>query len=166
MQAFEDLFNQYFERVYHFTLSLTRNYQAADELTQQTFFKALKRMDSFQGRSDPVTWLCSIATNEYLNNTRRNRELTVEPDSPVLKRNVNSIDDLLLRNDEVMQIHRLLHALSEPYREVFSLRVFGELKFSQIASLFSKTESWARVTFYRAKCELQIQIREENDHDK
>lgn len=165
MQAFEELFNQYFERVYHFALSLTRNDNVAEELTQQTFFKALKNIDSFQGRSDPATWLCSIAKNEYFNRVQRNHEQTVEPDSPVFNRCVSAVDDLLLENDQILRIHRLLHTLDEPYREVFILRVFGELKFSQIASLFSKTESWARVTFFRAKCELQKKIREEDEYD-
>lgn len=166
MQAFEELFNNYFRQVYHFALSLTRSEQAADELTQQTFFKALKSLDSFQGRSDPATWLCSIAKNEHFNGARRKREQTTEPDSPVFDRPVHSVEEMVLENDQIMRIHRLLHALSEPYREVFSLRVFSELKFSQIALLFSKTESWARVTFYRAKCEMQNKIREEDENDE
>lgn len=163
MQSFEALFSKYFQRVYHFALSLAHNEQVAEELTQQTFFKALKSINSFQGRSDPATWLCSIAKNEFFNSARKNREHMVAPDSCLLKQDASSVEDMVQQNDHIMHIHRLLHALDEPYREVFSLRVFGELKFSQIATLFEKTESWARVTFYRAKCELQSKIREEDN---
>ncbi len=90
MQAFEELFNQYIKRVCYFALSLTQNDSAADKLTQQTFFKVLKSIDRFQGRSDPATWLCGIAKNEYFNGARKNRERTVEPDSSVFNRDVGA----------------------------------------------------------------------------
>ncbi|MEA5014319.1 MAG: RNA polymerase sigma factor [Candidatus Limiplasma sp.] len=163
MQSFEALFSKYFRRVYRFALSLTGKEQAAEELTQQAFFKALKGIDSFQGRSDPVTWLCSIAKNEFFNSARRSREQLVAPDSCLLQRQAGCVEELVQRKDQVMRVHHHLHGMEEPYREVFSLRVFGELKFSQIAALFGKTESWARVTFYRAKCELQSKLREEDN---
>lgn len=166
MRTFDELFSQYFERVYRFALSLTRSEQAAEELTQQTFYKALNSITSFKGRSDPATWLCSIAKNEYFSGVKRNREHAVEPDSPVFEANGCSVEDMLLRDEHIMSIHKQLHALSEPYREVFSLRVFSDLTFSQIATLFSKTESWARVTFYRAKCILRDRIREDEDNEK
>ena len=160
MQSFDQVFTQYFSRVYRFALSLTRSSSQAEEITQQTFFKALKKIDSFDGRSDIGTWLCSIAKNEYFNTRRRSREQPEPMDSPAFfgeHTDPDRLEDEALR----MQIHRHLHTLAEPYREVFMLRVFGELKYEQIASLFGKTASWARVTFYRGKLMLQEQIKEE-----
>lgn len=162
MTDFEEMFTRYFSRVYRFALGLTRSEHQAEEITQQTFFKALKKIDSFEGRSDPVTWLCSIAKNEYLNGLRR-REDACPPDSRAFDRPGQDAAWDVEREDQRMDIHRRLHALAESYREVFMLRVFGELKFDQIASLFGKSPSWARVTYYRAKTEIQDRIKEEED---
>lgn len=163
MQSFEELFSRYFRQVYGFALSLTRDEAEAEDLAQHTFYKALEKIDSFQGRSDPATWLCSIAKNEYFNRLRRKRELPLEPDRPACTSGDESVEMKIQRGDQAMRIHRHLHTLSEPYREVFMLRVFSELKYGQIASLFGKTESWARVTYYRAKQDLQRRMKEEDD---
>lgn len=163
MDDFEAMFTQYFSRVYRFSLRLTGSEQAAEELTQQTFFKALKGLNGFRGRSDPVTWLCSIAKHEFLNGKRR-REDAHGPDSPVWDGAGPDISGGYARREEIMRLHKHLHALEEPYREVFMLRVFGELKYDQIAALFGKSISWARVTFYRAKAEIQNRMEvEENE---
>ena len=161
MELFEELFATYFERVYRFCLALTRSADAAEELTEQTFFRALKRLDSFEGRCEPSTWLISIAKNAYFDSRRKQHELPLE----ALPRAgaVESPEWLYLRGEETMRLHRCLHTLSEPYREVFMLRVFGELKYAQIAALFHKSESWAKVTFYRAKLELQNRLKEEEE---
>ena len=159
MKDFEEMFTQHFSRVYRFALRLTRDEHQAEEITQQTFFKALKKIDTFEGRSDPATWLCSIAKNEYLNGLRR-REDAYPPDSRTFDAPTGDASQEVEREDRRMRIHVKLHELAEPYREVFMLRVFGELKFDQIASLFGKSVSWARVTFYRAKMEMQKRIEE------
>lgn len=165
LDSFEAMFQKYFSRVYRFALRLTRSADQAEELTQQTFFKALRQIDTFEGRSDPTTWLCSIAKNAWFDARRRNRADACAPDSPVFARTGASVEDDVLRRWEAMRIHRQLHALEEPYREVFTLRVFGELKYAQIASLFGKSESWARVTYYRAKQAL-IERLEEEEHEQ
>ena len=161
MRDFEALFTQYFGRVYRFARGFTGSDSAAEELTQQTFFKALKSLDRFEGRSDPVTWLCSIAKHEYVNGLRRSRETAFAPDAAVFDGASPGVDGEVIRQEELARLHRRLHALAEPYREVFMLRVFGELRYAQIAGLFGKTENWARVTYYRAKLELQRGMEEE-----
>lgn len=162
MPSFEALFTRYFARVYRFALSLSRSETQAEEITQQTFYQALRHIDQFEGRSDPGTWLCSIAKHEYFQQRRRMREQAFAPDDPVFDPGASLPDD----DPDAMRIHRHLHTLKEPYREVFMLRVFGELKYAQIASLFGKGESWARVIYYRAKLQLQQKVREEDEHDK
>ena len=161
MESFEELFAAYFERVYRFCLALTRSADAAEELTEQTFFKALRSLDGFEGRCEPSTWLISIAKNAYFDSRRKRRDLPLDalPQADAAE----SPERLYLRGEETMRLHRCLHALSEPYREVFMLRVFGELKYAQIAALFHKSESWAKVTYYRAKLELQNRLKEEEE---
>ena len=163
MQSFEELFTAYFERVYRFCRALTRSADAAEELTEQTFFKALKSLDGFEGRCEPSTWLISIAKNEYFASLRKRRELPLDADAVHATDAAESPERLYLLGEETMRLHRCLHALSEPYREVFMLRVFGELKYTQIAALFNKSESWAKVTYYRAKLELQNRLKEEEE---
>lgn len=165
MESFEALFERYFSSVYRFALSLTRSEDAAEELTQQTFYKALKKINTFEGRSDPGTWLCSIAKNEFFNRKARDRERAYAPDSDVFNQSSGEMELGIERAEDAMWIHRHLHALQEPYREVFMLRVFGELKYAQIASLFGKTESWARVNYYRAK-QMLCQAMKEDENGK
>lgn len=162
MESFEALFARYFSRVYRFAYSLMQSEAAAEELTQQTFYKALKNIDSFEGRSDPGTWLCSIAKHAYFS-CARDRERSYPPDSAVFDRAEPGAEGQVERTEDAMRIHRHLHELEEPYREVFMLRVFGELKYAQIASLFRKTEGWARVTYYRAKQMLCQAMKEEEN---
>ncbi len=164
MVSFEEVFSLYFSKVYKFALKLTRSTEQAEEITQHTFYKALDRIDSFEGRSDVGTWLCSIAKNEYFDRVRKNREQPHDPGSLIFGGASRDVADDVQQEQVRMQIHRHLHELDEPYREVFMLRVFGELKYAQIASLFGRTESWARVTYYRAKLEIQKRI-EEEEHE-
>ena len=115
MTEFDQVYQNYFPDVYKYLLVLCRDRWLAEEITQETFFKALQRLDDFDGRSSLYSWLCQIAKHTYQG----------------------------------------IHALPEPYKEVFLLRLFGELSFAQIAALFHKTESWARVTYYRAKGKIK-----------
>ena len=64
------------------------------------------------------------------------------------------VEDKLVNEEDAFLIHQYLHSMKEPYTEVFSLRVFGELSFEKIGQLFGKNSSWARVTFYRAKKQI------------
>ena len=161
MSSFEEMFSRYFSRVYKFALKLTRSTEQAEDITQQTFYRALEKIDSFEGRSDVGTWLCSIAKNEYFDRCRRKKETAVEPGSRLFDGCVDDVAMGVQLHSQRMQIHRHLHELEEPYREVFMLRVFGELEYAQIAKLFSKTESWARVTYHRAKMKLTESVKED-----
>ena len=71
----------------------------------------------------------------------------------------HNVEDKYLSRESAFEIHKILHRLQEPYKEVFFLRAFGELSYAQIAELFSKTETWARVTFHRAKLKIQEELK-------
>jgi len=131
---------------YSFVLLLSRNEKIAEEITQETFFKALKNIDKFNGKCKLNVWLCQIAKNTYF--TYLNKQKRFDTDN-IPEVSVSSIEEILL-NKEKFCIHKVLRHLEEPYKEVFALRVFGELSFKQISELFERTESWARVTFHRA----------------
>lgn len=156
---FENIYNQYFRDVYLFVLSLSRNETLAEEITQETFFKALKSIHQFKGNCKINVWLCQIAKNTYFSYLDQQKRF--EPDDIAKEATENSIDKTFLIQEDAFRIHQALHDLDEPYKEVFTLRVFGELSFAQISQLFEKTESWARVTFHRAKQKIQNLLKEE-----
>lgn len=152
MTDFEDIYSQYFADVYKYALSLCRNETLAEEITQETFFKALKSIDKFKGDCKIRVWLCQIVKNTYFSICQKNKHITDE------SREGNQgecIEQKLINSETVWEIHKKLHFLDEPYKEVFTLRVFGELPFLKIAELLGKTESWARVTFHRAKIKIK-----------
>ena len=85
---------------------------------------------------------------------KRFSEMAEEMDSGV------NIEAALANRELSLKIHTILHKLEEPYREVFDLRVFGELSFKEIGQIFEKTENWARVTFHRARLKIQERMDE------
>lgn len=156
---YEKLYNSCYMQIYSYVISLTKNREFAEEITQNTFYKAISSKAKFKGKSDELTWLCSIAKNLYYDELRKNQHITDlnEIGEMPLEENIESaVSD----SDMAFRIHLVLHRLEEPYKEVFQLRVFGELSFSQIATIFAKTETWARVTYHRAKIKIQERMNE------
>ena len=155
MVEFEKIYSEYFTDIYKFALSLCHNEVIAEDITQETFVKALEHIKSFKGDCKLSVWLCQIAKNIYFSLCKKNKKIT--------ENNIESADESfelkLIDKETAFEIHKILHCLDEPYKEVFSLRIFSELSFAQIGELFKKTESWARVTFHRAK----IKLREETE---
>ena len=154
MTDFQEVYSLYFREVYRYALSLCRNESVAEEITQETFYKALANLDSFDGKCKISVWLCQIAKNSYISMCRKNKYLDFNA-NPDLSQDNGSIEDRYFDKETAFAIHKILHTLDEPYKEVFSLRTFGELSFKQIAELFGKTEAWARVTYHRARLKIK-----------
>ena len=157
MTDFQEVYDLYFREVYRYALSLCRNEALAEEVTQETFFKALTKLDSFDGKCKVSVWLCQIAKNTYLSMCRRHKYVDPDTDADLLPAD-NRMEDRFLDQETAFAIHKVLHRLEEPYKEVFSLRTFGELSFKQIAALFGKTETWARVTYHRARLRIKEEL--------
>ena len=155
---FEEVYNLYFKDVYRFALSMCRNESIAEEITQETFYKALEKLGSFSGTCKVSVWLCQIAKNTYISMCRKDEHLDSNVDMAQLPDDRN-IEDSICDLEASFAIHKVLHALEEPYKEVFSLRTFGELTFKQIAELFGRTESWARVTYHRARLKIKEEFK-------
>ena len=164
----EKLYREYFTPVYRYTLSLVHDPDMAEEITQETFFRALKKINDYRGEASLKVWLCQIARNLSFDSLKRQSKTTAltkhgdESDDYELPAGSESDpEEQLLRKQTAMKIHRILHDLKEPYKEVFQLRTFGDLSFAEISELFGKSESWARVTYYRSR----MMIKEELDED-
>lgn len=161
MTSLEDIFRDYSDFIYKYILSLCGNSDIADEITQQTFFKAMNSLKKFKGECDIRTWLCTIAKNTYFTYCKKsNHTVTLDETNEIVSNYI--IEEKIIDKENVDKIHNILHNLKEPYKEVFMLRVFGELSFKKIGILFGKSDNWACVTFYRAKQMIQRQM-EEND---
>lgn len=157
---YEKIYNAYYMHVFSYAMTLTKDSREAEEITQETFYRVLTAGKStFRGESEVVTWLCSIAKNLFIDETRR-RKRHGEANSDIVCD--LDIEKNIVDKEQVFKIHCILHELDEPYREVFELRVFGELSFAQIGKIFKKTENWARVTYHRAK----LKISERMDKDE
>lgn len=153
MTDFEDIYIKYFKDVYLFLVGLSGNDMIAEEITGETFLKAIKNIENFRGDCDIRVWLCQIAKNTYYTYCKKQRR-TISEEVLETTSNDVSIDEKLIDKESAMVIHEFLHGMAEPYKEVFTLRIFGELSFAQIGKIFGKTDSWARVTYHRAKLKI------------
>lgn len=159
----EELYRTYFDIVYRYIRSISQDESLAEEVTQETFFKALKKIDQFRGDCDVRVWLCQIAKNTLYDHLKKQKkQIPGDEQLETIESNGGELlEEKLAQRSQAIAIHKVLHELSEPYKEVFSLRTFGELKFSEIGMIFGKSENWARVTYYRAR----VKIREELEHE-
>ena len=159
---YEGLYETYYMQVYSFLVTLSRDRSLAEELTAQTFYKAMTARSEYRGEGSELTWLCAIAKNLYADEQRRRaRQSGQEPDETVVPA-PGAMEEDAQDRDAAFRIHLILHDLPEPYKEVFQLRVFGELAFVQIGRIFGKTETWARVTYHRARLKIQERMGEDD----
>lgn len=157
MTEFEKVYREYFRDVELYLLALCREEELAKELVSEVFFTALEQYPKFRGECHVKTWLCAIGRNCYLTHLRRaGKTAPMEED---IRDDGVSIEERLEDREEAMRIHKILHGLPEPYKEVFSLRVFGQLSFRQIGEVFGKTANWACVTYHRAKSKIQEEMK-------
>ena len=156
MQDMEQIYEQYFETVNKYLFCLTRNNDISEELTQETFYKAVKKIDTYKGECKMSVWLCQIAKNLWYDYCRRNKRLENIKEEDLLDvQALNTLEEQIILNDERNSLYKKMQCLNEKTREVMYLRITGELSFKEIGIILNKTENWARVTFYRGKNQLK-----------
>ena len=154
----EKLYDAFYMKVFSYVMTLSGDHEEAMEITQETFFRAITTERKFRGESESFTWLCAIAKNIFIDEKRRQSRMG---EAPVEERSDGkSLEKSLMDTDSSIRIHRILHDMEDPYKEVFQLRIFGELSFQQIGSIFGKTETWARVTYHRARLMIKERMDE------
>lgn len=159
MSAFQKVYETYAQPVYRFLLTLSGSEDLAEELLQETFYQAFQHIDRFEGRCSLYTWLCQIGKNAWLKECRRNRRFSdVRWDELTLPSASPSLEEQAIAKDEYRRIQNAIGQLEEPYRDVFILHAFGGIKLKEIALIYGKSESWARVTFYRGKQKIAQEV--------
>ncbi len=151
----EKIYRTYFMQVYSYVMNMVKIPDVAEEITQNTFVKAMTTRSAYKKESGEYTWLCSIAKNLCNDYFRAGKKVSELSDDIEISSDYTHVEDDLITHESSFMLHKLLHELEEPYREVFELRVFGELSFAEIAEIFARTESWARVTYHRAKLKIK-----------
>ncbi len=157
-QEFEKIYAKYYQSIYRYVLGLSQNKELAEEITQETFYKALKNIHKFDNKYKMFTWLCIIAKNTYYTTYKKNKRY-LEIDDNIVD-NEKAIINKIIDSETNEVLLKIIHELAEPYKEVFTLKIYGDLSFKQIAKIFNKTESWARVTFYRSKIKIKESLDE------
>lgn len=160
MTEFETIYRTYFREVELYLRAICHDAHLAEELTEQVFFQALKALPEFRGDCDIRTWLCAMGRNCYLTHLRKARPLA-PIDELQIPDPKQAVEEQVADREQAMAIHRVLHDLPEPYKEVFSLRIFGQLSFGDIGSLFGRTANWACVTYHRARQKIQNEMEED-----
>ncbi len=150
MSKFPEIYDHYAKQVFRYLLSLTGEEELAKELTQETFYKAFLHINQFEEKCSMYTWLCQIGRNAYYNECKKKKHINHQVDITMIE-DPGDFVDRLIHKEQAALIYKALHLLPEPYKEVFTLRLFGELKYKEIAEIFGKNEVWAKVTYYRAK---------------
>lgn len=152
MQDIKKIYEEYFETVNKYLFCLTHNNDISEELTQETFFKAVKKIDTYKGDCNISVWLCQIAKNLWYDECRKNKKIiNIDENNLFNIQVIDSTETTVISNDEKILLYKKLQLLDEKTREVMYLRMTGELSFKEIGIILNKTENWARVTFYRGK---------------
>lgn len=154
MQNMDEIYEECFETVYKYLFCLTHNSDISEELTQETFYRAVKKIDTYNGKCKISVWLCQIAKHLWYNQCRKNKRI-VNTDETFDIEDPQNLEEQFIAGEEKVSLYKKMQNLDEKTREVMYLRITGELSFKEIGEILWKTENWARVTFYRGKSKLK-----------
>lgn len=155
MQDIKQIYEEYFETVNKYLFCLTHDNDISEELTQETFYKAVQKINTYKGKCKMSVWLCQIAKNLWYDQCRKNKKVINIEENLFDVQAPESTESQVISNDEKISLYKKMQKLDEKTREVIYLRITGELSFKEIAIILNKTENWARITFYRGKSKLK-----------
>lgn len=151
-KEFDEIYRLYSADLYRFILNLCKNESLAMDIMQDTMLRAIENISKFKGNCSIKTYLFTIARNLYLDTLKKSENKNISSDEAEQEFSDGTLFvDKLTDKESALTIHRFLHCLDEPYKEIFSLRVFAELSFREIGDIFGNSENWARTAFFRAK---------------
>lgn len=157
MTNFEQMYSEYYDFIFKFLKKLCKDSSLAEELTQETFFRAYMNLNQLRDKSRASVWLCQIAKNTYYAwYNEHKKSIQIEED---IAADTPDLAESFIQKELSREAFAKLHELDEPYKEVLMLSVFTNLSLNEISALFGKSESWARVTLYRAKKKLREMLR-------
>ena len=147
----DTIYKEYALFIYKYLYSFCHDEHMAEELMQETFYQAVRSANKYDGTCKVSTWLCQIAKHLWYQELDRKRRKGTSELAEELAADHLDLSEKMIQKEEVLDVLKRVHLLEEVSKEVFLLRIMGELSFREIGSIFGKNENWARVTFYRAK---------------
>ncbi len=165
MTEFEDVYRECFDDVYRYIRRLSGDENIAEEITSETFFRAMRSIRGFRGGCDIRVWLCQIAKNCYYTYLKKSKKTEYVDNAQLseLPSEESTIEEQCMKHEEAAQVRAILHQIPETYKEVFMWRVFAELSFKQIGQIFGKSENWACVAYHRAKTMIRSRMEDKTD---
>lgn len=161
VQSIEEIYEEHAETVFRFLYSYTHDLDLSEELTQETFYRAMKSINKYNGKCKISVWLCQIAKHilyQEWNKKNKNKTTVIEDN---FEASTYSTEELIISQENKKDIYKMIQALHNTTREVMYLRLTGDLSFKEIGEILGKTENWARVTFYRGKSKIIRRLEDE-----
>lgn len=161
MLSIDELYREHAKKVYAYIFSCTRNTELAEEITQETFFRAMKSINRYNGECKIYVWLCQIAKHilyQKIRNAKKDQWVELHENIDI---KVDSPEQSLINSEDKKKIYKSMQVLNEITKEVIYLRLTGELSFKEIGEILNKSENWARVTFFRGKSKLLRRLKNE-----
>lgn len=156
MQNIEEIYKEYFETINKYLFCLTKNSDISEELTQETFYIAVQKIDSFRAECKISTWLCQIAKNLWIDEIKKREHIKdIDESDLFLINSKDELENIIISKENKISLYKKMQNLDELTREVIYLRISGEFSFKDIGTILNKTETWARVTYYRGKEKLK-----------
>lgn len=154
MHEIEELYKQYYDVIFKYLICLSKDKDIAEELTQETFYKMIKKINTYKGKSKFSVWLCEIAKNTYYDELRKSKKIVKNENIENVVSDQN-LENEYIEKEEKISTYEKINKLDEITKRVLYLRINSELSFKEIGEILGKTENWARVTFYRGKQKIK-----------
>jgi len=162
----EDMYHQNYHIVRGYILSICGDEHLAEDIASETFLRAIRHHKSYDGTCRPSTWLCTIARNLLYDEFRRSKRLVSleQQESAEQAFSLFDLEQYIINKESSRRILELATTLKEDARQVFFMRL-ENLSFAEIGDSLGKSETWARVTYFRAKNKI-LEEMEGTSHDK
>ena len=163
-EAFEQLYEAHFNKIYRYIMLRVRNQAEAEDLTQQVFLKALESLGTYDWRGVPFSsWLFRIAHNQVVDHLRRENKMRMLPLDGAEMQSGEDPVALAERKLRLEQLAMACEQLTEAQREVISLRFAGGLSVAETAGAMGKSEGAAKVLQHDALVKLRKILFRKND---
>ena len=159
----DDIYIKYYKSVYNFLYKLTYDVELSEELTQETFYTAIKKIDTLKNKESIRTWLYQIAKNKWKDYLKKNKKNIVNLDENNIENlaaNYNIEEDMITK-DNIIELFKKIHMLDIDTREIIYLKIIRNFTFKEISQILGKNEEWARTKFYRGKLKLKEILKNE-----
>lgn len=157
------IYKKYCKCVYNFLYKLTNDIELSEELTQETFYTAIKKINTLNKKESIRTWLYQIAKNKWKDYLKKNKKANIDLDENTVENLVANydIEDDMIAKDNIIEFYKKIHMLDIDTREIIYLKIIRNFTFKEISQILGKNEEWARTKFYRGKLKLKESLKDE-----